>query len=100
MLDNEIKKDNEINIKDNIVNMQNQIDAEEIGDDKRLLDALLDVRKNLIDNFPIKTLVISALLTNSNTPSVVFDGEELNYTQLSVAVAKEFKRRLMSKIDI
>lgn len=65
-----------------------------------LMKEMLEIRENLKEKYDIKCMTFAALLDDSDTPIVVFDGDKLNYTQLATQVAKRFRNDILKLIDI
>jgi len=65
-----------------------------------LIAKILELRKTLLDEKPnIRCMVISVLEKGSDTPVVVYHGDQLEYTALAVEVAKVLRRRVVDRID-
>ena len=65
-----------------------------------LIDKILDLRKQLLNDQPnIRCLIITALEEESDQPVVVYHGDQLEYTAMSVAVARVLRKRVIDRID-
>lgn len=71
-------------------------------DKPELVDKILELRDRLTndESTNIRCLIIGALEEDSQYPIVVFHGDQLEYTALSVAVAKELRKRALDQIGI
>jgi len=58
--------------------------------------ALKDMILNSTEN--VECLVFAAKLKDGKNPAVVLSGEQLDFTELSVAVAKNLRQRVMNRI--
>lgn len=82
------------------VNAETQENTDKVDADEALVDELLALREMLIGKHDdIRCLVFAALRKDSNTPAVVYHGQEVDHTALAVSVATEFRNRIMKKIS-
>lgn len=65
-----------------------------------LINKILSTRDQFVNDTStkIRCMVIGVLEEGSEYPIVVFHGDQLEYTALSVAVAKELRRRILDQI--
>ena len=69
-------------------------------DQDETINKALELKKSLLETMPnIRCFVISILENNSEYPIVIYHGDQLEYTALSVEVAKALRKRIIDRID-
>ena len=64
-----------------------------------LLEELLNFKDTIMQKYNVDCLVFSVAERNTKHPVVVFDGDEIQRTALSVSVAREMRQRVINQID-
>ena len=71
-----------------------------MDDQTELVAKILGLRKSLLDDRPnIRCVVISVLEEGSDSPIVIYHGDQIEYTALSIEVARVLRQRVLEKIN-